>query len=148
MKMKADWKIDNMRVHGVWKSQKRVLFNIASEASYVYILNEQKLIKNAILASFWKSAACGQTAITDISLLIRQILVENTKMKKIKCDILGDFQTLIVVSQCLKICFKNLIFSKFVTLQNEMRFSETWFSQTNSQQQKDIRQIRQRCFWG
>ena len=30
-----------------WKSQKRVSFNIASEASYVYILSGQKLIKNA-----------------------------------------------------------------------------------------------------
>ena len=41
-------------------------------------------------------------------------------------DILYNYCfTLIVVSQCLKICFKNLIFSKFVTLQNEMRFSQT-----------------------
>ena len=28
------------------KIMKKVAFNIASEASYVYILNEQKLIKN------------------------------------------------------------------------------------------------------
>ena len=34
-------------LHGVWKSQKKVSFNIASEASYVYILSGQKLIKNA-----------------------------------------------------------------------------------------------------
>ena len=33
--------------HSVWKSQKKVSFNIASEASYVYILNGQKFIKNA-----------------------------------------------------------------------------------------------------
>ena len=31
-----------------------VSFNIASEASYVYILNEQKLIKNAKNGSFWR----------------------------------------------------------------------------------------------
>ena len=54
MKMKADWKIDNMRVHGVWKSQKRVVFNIASEASYVYILNEQKLILKTPFGKFLK----------------------------------------------------------------------------------------------
>ena len=30
--------------HGVWKSQKKVSFNIASEASFVYILSGQKLI--------------------------------------------------------------------------------------------------------
>ena len=33
-------------MHGVWKSQKKVSFNIASEASYVYILSGQKFIKN------------------------------------------------------------------------------------------------------
>ena len=32
----------------------KVLFNIASEASYVYILSGQKLIKNAKNASFWR----------------------------------------------------------------------------------------------
>ena len=31
-----------------------VSFNIASEASYVYILNEQKLIKNAKNGPFWR----------------------------------------------------------------------------------------------
>ena len=35
------------RSHGVWKSQKKVSFNMASEASYVYILSGQKLIENA-----------------------------------------------------------------------------------------------------
>ena len=39
-----------------------VSFNIASEASYVYILNEQKLIKkcqkSSNLASFWNPKAC------------------------------------------------------------------------------------------
>ena len=38
-------------LHSGWKSWKKVAFNIASEASYVYILNEQKLIKNG---SFWR----------------------------------------------------------------------------------------------
>ena len=45
------------------KITEKVSFNIASEASYVYILSGQKLIKNAkngpILASFWKPEACG-----------------------------------------------------------------------------------------
>ena len=31
-----------------------VSFNIASEASYVYILNEQKFIKNAKNGPFWR----------------------------------------------------------------------------------------------
>ena len=41
----------------VWKSHKNVSFNIASEASYVYILSRQKLIKNAKngqFAKIWK----------------------------------------------------------------------------------------------
>ena len=36
----------------VWKSPKNVSFNIASEASYVYILSEQKSIKNAKIGQF------------------------------------------------------------------------------------------------
>jgi len=34
--------------------KKKVSFNIASEESYVYILNGQKLIKNAKKKSFWR----------------------------------------------------------------------------------------------
>ena len=33
--------------HSVWKSQKKVSFNIASEASYIHIWSGQKLIKDA-----------------------------------------------------------------------------------------------------
>ena len=45
-----------------------------------------KMAKLSILASFWKSAACGQTALPDRSTLIRQKLVENAKIQKFKCD--------------------------------------------------------------
>ena len=80
------------------KITEKVSFNIASEASYVYILSEPMLIKNvqkgSILASFWKPEACGQTVLPDRSVLIGQKLVENAKIEKFKCDILGDFQTL------------------------------------------------------
>ena len=55
------------------KITEKVSFNIASEASYVYILSGQKFIKNAkkrsILASLWKPEACGQTVLPDMSLL-------------------------------------------------------------------------------
>ena len=72
------------------KITEKVSFNIASEASYVYILSGQKLIKNAkkwsILASFWKPEACGQTVLPDRSVLVGQKLVENAKIKKFKCD--------------------------------------------------------------
>ena len=46
------------------------------------------------LASFRKSEACGQTVLPDRSLLKGQTLVKNTKIDKLKCDNLDDFQTL------------------------------------------------------
>ena len=46
------------------------------------------------MASFWKPEACGQTELPDRSILIGQKMVENAKIQKLKCDILGDFQTL------------------------------------------------------
>ena len=36
------------------KITEKVSLNIASEASYVYILSRQKLIKNAINGPFWR----------------------------------------------------------------------------------------------
>ena len=80
------------------KITEKVSFNIASEASYVYIFSGQKSIKNTKNGPFWrvfrKPEACGQTVLPDRSVLIGQKLVENAKIKKFKCDILGDFQTL------------------------------------------------------
>ena len=55
-------------LHGVWKLQKKSQFNMASKASYVYILSGQKLIIND-KASFWKLEAGGQTVLPDRSLL-------------------------------------------------------------------------------
>ena len=46
------------------------------------------------LASFWKPEACGQTVLPDRSVLIGQKLMENAKIKKFKCDILSNFQTM------------------------------------------------------
>ena len=57
-------------------------FTRASEASY----------NN--LAIFWKIKVCGQTVLPDRSMSIGQKMVENVKVKKFKCDILGDFQTM------------------------------------------------------
>ena len=38
----------------VFENLKKVSFNIASEASYVYILSGQKFIKNVIKGQFWR----------------------------------------------------------------------------------------------
>ena len=51
----------------------KVSFNMASEASYVYILSGQKLIKNA---KWSKPKACGQTLLPDMSVLIWQEIGE------------------------------------------------------------------------
>ena len=80
------------------KITEKVSFNIASEASYLYVLSAQKLIKNcqkwSNLASFWKLKACGQTVLPDRSVLIGQKNGGNAKIQKFKCDILSSFQTL------------------------------------------------------
>ena len=55
-------KIFNLIVENVWKSHNKVSFNIASEASYDYILCKQKIIKNARngqLSEFMKTEAYG-----------------------------------------------------------------------------------------
>ena len=46
------------------------------------------------MASFWKPEACGQTVLPDMSVLIGQKLVENAKIRKFKCGILSNFQTM------------------------------------------------------
>ena len=66
-----DHKIDLILVFWVLKITEKVSFSITSEASYVYILSGQKLIKNAKivhLGVFWKLEACGgQTVLPDRS---------------------------------------------------------------------------------
>ena len=61
-----------------FKNHKKVSFNIASEASYVYILCGQKLIKKAKNGP----KAYGQTVLPDRSLLKGQKLVKNAKTEK------------------------------------------------------------------
>ena len=58
------------------KITEKVSFNIASEASYVYILSGQKLLKNAKN----EPEACGQTVLPDWLVLIGQKLVESAKI--------------------------------------------------------------------
>ena len=60
------------------KITEKIAFNIASEASYVYILSGQKFIENA---NFEKPEVYGQTELPDKSLLIEQKLMENAKIQ-------------------------------------------------------------------
>ena len=90
------------------KITEKVLFNFASEASYVYILNGQNFMKNAKngqFGEFVKTKACGQTVLPDRSILIEQKLVENAQIEKFICDILTDFQTM-----CSRLKIENFIF--------------------------------------
>ena len=56
-------------IHDLWPQKnmssvtEKVVFNIASEASYVYILSGQKFIKNAKNGQFW--GVCGKTELSD-----------------------------------------------------------------------------------
>ena len=76
------------------KIREKVSFNIASEASYIYILIGQTLIKIAQNSQFEKPEACGQTVLPNRSILIGQKMLKNAKIKKFECDILSNFQTL------------------------------------------------------
>ena len=62
------------------KITEKVSFNIASEASYDYILCGQKFIENAK-----KWSICGQTVLPDRL---------DLKGQKNGCDILSNFQTM------------------------------------------------------
>ena len=59
-----------------------------------------KCHKWSILVSLWKPEICGQTVLPDRSISIGQKLVENAKIENLKCDILGDFQTLCAFTYC------------------------------------------------
>ena len=81
-------------VHGVWKSLK--IYHSTLRAN-VHILSGQKLIKNAKKVHFgdiWKSEACGQWVLPDISLSKKTNIGKNIKIDKFKCDILDNFQSL------------------------------------------------------
>ena len=51
----------------VFEITENVSFNIASEASYVYILSGQKFIKNAKNHPLWQPEAWGQTVLPDMT---------------------------------------------------------------------------------
>ena len=63
----------------MFENHRKSLINIASEASYVYILSGQKLIKNAKKEKFWKSEAWGETVLPDMAISIGQKNGENAK---------------------------------------------------------------------
>ena len=65
------------------KITENVAFNIASEASYFYILSGHKFIKNAKNGPMWRvwPEDFGQTVLPERSHWIGQKLVENAKVE-------------------------------------------------------------------
>ena len=79
------------------KIAENVSFNVASEASYVYILSWQKFSKNAENGQFWlfwKPEACGQTVLPDMSILIEQIGGKCQNWKKSNATFWVIFKTM------------------------------------------------------
>ena len=55
-----------------------------------------KMPEIVTLTGFLKPKACGQTVLPDRLILFGLNLVENAKIENLKCDFLGEFQTLTV----------------------------------------------------
>ena len=66
------------------KITQKVAFDIASEASYVYILSRKKFIKNAKngqFGMFWQTEATILTVLPDKPILIEQKSIESAKIR-------------------------------------------------------------------
>ena len=63
------------------KIAQKVAFDIASEASYVYILSRKKFIKNAKNGQFWQTEATILTVLPDKPILIEQKSIESAKIR-------------------------------------------------------------------
>ena len=86
----------------VFENHRKSLINLASEASYVYILSGQKLIKKtkkwSNLASFWKSEECSQTVLPDRSTFFNRIKIGEKWQKWSNLAILKNLK--LAVKQC------------------------------------------------
>ena len=65
----------------------KVSFNIASEASYVYILSGQKFIENAIFGPIWR-------VFENLKIAVKQNVNVARFARNDECDFFCDFQTL------------------------------------------------------
>ena len=72
---------------------KKISFKIASEASYVYLLSGQKLLKNAKKWPIFENPRLEQNSVTRHVKINWTNMIETVKIEKLKCDILGEFQT-------------------------------------------------------
>ena len=78
----------------MFENHKKVAFNNASEASYVYILSSQKLIKNAkngLIGEFLKTWSLRSNSVTRQVTFNWTKIGENAKIQNLKCYIFDDF---------------------------------------------------------
>ena len=59
-------------------------------------------MKNAKNSQVWKTEACGQAVLPDLSILMGQKLVKNAKIQNLKRDILDDFQTMYQITKMIQ----------------------------------------------
>ena len=82
-------------LHGVWKSQKKVSFNNASEASKFTFWVDKSWLKMPIMVNFGEFLKTWSLRSNSIT---RQVTFNRIKIgekrQKFKCDILSNFQTL------------------------------------------------------
>ena len=73
----------------------KVSFKIVSDASFIYILSRQNLIKNAKSGPIWRVFENLKLAVIPCyQTLIEQKILEKAQIEKFICDILRHFQTL------------------------------------------------------
>ena len=91
------FKLVSLKNYKLWKQNVTVFEYIrkSREVRYIYILSGQKFIKNVKKGQFWRvfwePEAWSKKMLPDRSVLIGQKLVENDKIKELKCDIFDDF---------------------------------------------------------
>ena len=121
------------------KIAQKVSYNIASEASYVYILSGQKFIVN--LASFWKAEACGQTVLP----------YENWwKIQTFKYDILNYFQAMWgsqrsnKQNSTLSRVSKQILMDNFANLPSHCHLCLTSYGSSKNQLKGDLHTLQKR----
>ena len=76
------------------KITEKVSFHICELRLHLSWQKFTKNAKNGQFGEFLKTWTCSKTVLPDRSISIGRKLVESAKIEKLKCDILGDFQTL------------------------------------------------------
>ena len=98
--MKAHFSKRRLKIQSTFVQGAPKIFNIASEASYVYILSGQKLIKNTKYVPFWRVFENLKLRSNSVT---RQVSFNRTKIggkcqnkKKSNATFLSNFQTMCI----------------------------------------------------